>query len=82
MPGEAGHWLLSVSDTGPGLAPTCPQVLERFVRATHEGTGCGLGLAIVREIAERHGGRVHLSSVEPHGLRVELRLPTLGVVSS
>ncbi|TXI16458.1 MAG: sensor histidine kinase [Roseateles sp.] len=83
MPGDAGHWLLSVSDTGPGLAPHLhPQVLERFVRATHEGTGCGLGLAIVREIAERHGGRVRLSSVEPHGLRVELLLPTLGVVSS
>jgi two-component system sensor histidine kinase TctE len=73
---DSGGWRLSVSDTGPGLAPHLqPQVLERFVRATHEGPGCGLGLAIVREIAERHGGRVSLASAAPQGLVVSLHLP-------
>ncbi len=68
--------VLGVSDTGPGLPEHLHgQVLERFVRATHEGNGCGLGLAIVREIAERHGGQVSLQSVKPRGLRVELSLP-------
>lgn len=72
-----GGWALSVSDTGPGLAPDLMlQVLERFVRATHEGQGCGLGLAIVKEIAERHGGSVQLSAVRPQGLRVDVRLPS------
>jgi two-component system sensor histidine kinase TctE len=50
-------------------------VFERFVRATHLGTGCGLGLAIVREIVERHQGSVTLHSLQPHGLMVRIDLP-------
>jgi two-component system sensor histidine kinase TctE len=45
------------------------------VRATYEGDGCGLGLAIVKEIIERHHGTVSLGDVQPHGLRVTIRLP-------
>ncbi len=68
--------LLSVTDTGPGLsADWHTTVLERFVRATHEGSGCGLGLAIVKEIAERHGGRVVVGGHQPQGLAVTLTLP-------
>lgn len=36
---------------------------------------CGLGLSIVKEIVERHGGQVTLEALKPHGLRVVLRLP-------
>jgi two-component system sensor histidine kinase TctE len=50
-------------------------VFERFVRATHEGSGCGLGLAIVKSIAERHAGHVSLTGVAPHGLQVCIALP-------
>lgn len=67
---------LEVSDNGPGLSHTDQaMVFERFVRASEIGQGCGLGLAIVKEIVERHDGSVTLSSIEPHGLRVMIRLP-------
>jgi two-component system sensor histidine kinase TctE len=68
--------VLDVEDNGPGLSEADRErVFERFVRATHVGDGCGLGLAIVREIVERHGGRVALQPVSPRGLRVVIRLP-------
>ena len=70
--------LVQVEDDGPGL-PRDPdiyeRVFERFVRVTNDGHGCGLGLAIVREIIERHGGQVRLEPVTLHGVRVTVRLP-------
>ncbi len=75
---EQRVWL-EVLDNGPGLPPDqLDAVFERFVRATHEGTGCGLGLPIVREIVERHQGHVSLHSVAPHGLLARIDLPALG----
>ena len=68
--------LLTGSDTGPGLpAHWHEHVLERFVGATHEGSGCGLGPAIVKEIAERHGGTVTVVGLAPQGLVVGVGLP-------
>jgi two-component system sensor histidine kinase TctE len=68
--------LLFVEDSGPGLAEADRErVFERFARATHDGNGAGLGLAIVREIVERSHGTVTLEPVEPHGLRAVVRLP-------
>ena len=73
---EADQAVLDIEDNGPGIAPAdLPRVTERFVRATDQGHGCGLGLAIVREIIERHAGQVQLSTLDPHGLQVRLRLP-------
>jgi two-component system sensor histidine kinase TctE len=68
--------MLEVEDNGPGIAVADRErVFERFVRATHEGNGCRLGLAIVREIVERHGGSIALAGVLPRGLRAVIRLP-------
>lgn len=73
---EGASATLEVVDNGPGIsAQDRERVFERFVRATSEGDGCGLGLSIVKEIVERHGGEVRLESVEPHGTRMVLRLP-------
>ncbi|MGV7207561.1 sensor histidine kinase [Oxalobacteraceae bacterium A2-2] len=74
---QDGPWAeLAVEDNGPGIpAADRERVFERFVRATADGEGCGLGLAIVREIIERHQGAVTLGDAEPHGLRVTIRLP-------
>jgi signal transduction histidine kinase len=61
-----GHVLLWVRDAGPGVAPEDQQrIFARFARAgdgRRRSAGAGLGLAIVRAIAEAHGGRVELSS--------------------
>jgi len=73
---DGNSGVMEVSDTGPGIPPDLHRaVFERFVRATHEGSGCGLGLAIVKSIAERHGGQVSLTGIAPHGLQVRIALP-------
>ena len=67
--------LLEVQDNGPGLsAQEFPHVFERFWRASDIPGGCGLGLAIVSEIAKRHGGHARVRTAQPHGLRVQLWL--------
>ncbi|MGE0349560.1 sensor histidine kinase [Hydrogenophaga sp.] len=66
---------LAVEDNGPGLSDAdMAHVFQRFWRASELPGGCGLGLAIVREIARRHGGDARVERVNPRGLRVELRL--------
>lgn len=54
----------SVEDDGPGIDEAhWPQLFERFFRSAPEvGEGCGLGLAIVREIAMAHGASVELEA--------------------
>jgi two-component system, OmpR family, sensor kinase len=66
-----------VEDDGPGIAPElAPRVFERFVRGGGERAGSsGLGLAIVRAVAEAHGGTVALESANGHGTRFVVRLP-------
>lgn len=69
---------LSVSDEGPGVAEAdLPLIFERFYRAPDARTmpGSGLGLSIVRQAAERHGGSVRASNVVPHGCVFTLLLP-------
>jgi two-component system sensor histidine kinase TctE len=76
---QGSQVLLEVADNGPGLSPSdLPRVFERFWRASDLPGGCGLGLAIVAEIALRHGGRAKVSAAQPHGLRVQLLFP-LGI---
>jgi two-component system sensor histidine kinase TctE len=60
---------LEVEDDGPGIPPAeRDQVLERFYRvAGTAGTGSGLGLSIVREIAAAHGARIYIGEGEGEG---------------
>ncbi|MBB3219220.1 sensor histidine kinase [Pseudoduganella umbonata] len=75
---DGRHARISVSDNGPGIARADhARVFDRFVRATDQGLGCGLGLAIVHEIVTQHGGSVSLGDVDPHGLEVVVKLPLL-----
>jgi signal transduction histidine kinase len=72
-----GRVLLTVEDDGPGIpAELRDKVFERFVRgAGDRGGSFGLGLSIVRAVAESHGGVVDLSSEEGRGTRFTVALP-------
>jgi two-component system, OmpR family, sensor kinase len=75
-----GYAALSVADSGSGISPEdLPHVFDRFYRAdrsrTRNGGGAGLGLAIVRWIAEAHGGQVAVESQPGRGSRFTLLLP-------
>lgn len=66
---------LLVEDNGPGLSEAdMAHVFQRFWRASELPGGCGLGLAIVSEIARRHDGQARAEHVRPQGLRVVLTL--------
>lgn len=68
--------LVAVRDTGPGIPPEQQQrVFERFSSSARGGEGTGIGLALVREIAQLHGGQVELTSRSGEGACFALRLP-------
>lgn len=72
------HPFLEVEDDGPGIPPAeREQVLERFYRVNGTaGTGSGLGLSIVREIAAAHRARIDIGSGEgARGCKVGLTFP-------
>lgn len=67
---------LSVQDDGPGIEPALHQrVFDRFFRGDLGFTGgCGLGLAIVADVAEAHGGEAVCKPCEK-GARFEIQMP-------
>ncbi|HVL97665.1 MAG TPA: HAMP domain-containing sensor histidine kinase [Egibacteraceae bacterium] len=68
-----------VRDTGPGIPPEeQPHLFERFRTGGRSKGGSGLGLSIVRAIAEAHGGRVEVRSRVGAGATFTLALPTEG----
>lgn len=78
----AASGVVTVSDEGPGIPPSeLDRVFDRFHRAdwTRATPGAGLGLAIAREIAERHGGSISAGSSPSGGARFEVRLPVLTI---
>lgn len=69
-----------VRDTGPGLSPEdAARVFDRFFQAddtpTRRGSGTGIGLSLVREIARLHGGQATVESVPGEGATFTLALP-------
>ncbi|MDM0013479.1 ATP-binding protein [Variovorax sp. J22P168] len=74
----AGVAELSVDDSGPGLPESeRGRVLDRFYRsADAKAPGSGLGLSIVKSIADLHGAALSLDRSTLGGLRVVVRFPT------
>lgn len=77
---ESGEAVLEVGDSGPGIPEQhLPYIADRFYRVekgrTRSGGGAGIGLSIVKEIAELHGGRLIVESSAGNGTRVQIWLP-------
>jgi two-component system, OmpR family, heavy metal sensor histidine kinase CusS len=72
------HAEIAVEDTGCGIAAEhVSRVFDRFYRvdASRSSEGTGLGLALVKSIADLHGGAVAVTSEVGRGTRVTLRFP-------
>jgi signal transduction histidine kinase len=76
---EGGNAVLQVCDRGPGVPPEQRErIFEPFYRlpgASEREGGVGLGLALVKSIAERHGGSVRCEAREGGGACFTVRLP-------
>jgi two-component system OmpR family sensor kinase len=74
---ENEHVRLTVADDGPGVSPELrAEIFDRFVRAEGDrGGSVGLGLSIVRAVAQSHGGDVVLESPPEGGARFVVTLP-------
>ncbi len=77
----ADQWLCRVSDTGKGISATAQsRLFERFFReegASKHTPGAGLGLAIAKSIAEKHGGSVRLVESRPGRTIFAMEIPAL-----
>ena len=77
---DDGSAVLSVHDTGPGIAAEhLPRLAERFYRVdgsrSRDTGGTGLGLSIVKHVAQRHGGELLIRSELGRGSSFSLVLP-------
>jgi signal transduction histidine kinase len=79
---DRSHLVIEVADRGPGIKEDdAKDIFDRFTRAdgdSRRGRGGRLGLAIVKAIAEAHGGSVRIGDRPGGGAVVELRLPLPG----
>ncbi len=73
---EEQEVLITVRDTGPGIAPEdLRRIFEPFYTTKGRGKGTGLGLAICRELAKTLGGAINVESTPGQGSAFTLRLP-------
>ena len=72
---DNGFGTITVEDSGPGIEPaTLNRIFDPFF-TTKRDVGTGLGLWISREIAEKHGGKISVTSVPGKGTTFTVRLP-------
>jgi heavy metal sensor kinase len=82
---EGGAAVMEVKDNGPGIAPEAQEhIFERFYRGdpAREGSGTGLGLALVQSIVQLHLGEIRLESTPGAGSTFRVRLPAIAAPTS
>jgi signal transduction histidine kinase len=72
---EADAWVITITDTGPGLPRKAQDTLFQPFSASSQKGGTGLGLAIAAELARGHGGRLDLVRTGPDGTQFAIILP-------
>jgi signal transduction histidine kinase len=75
---EQDHWIISVWDNGPGIAPEFQQRAFSLFKRLHgqeETPGRGMGLSICRKVVELHGGHIRLASEMGRGTALHVWLP-------
>jgi light-regulated signal transduction histidine kinase (bacteriophytochrome) len=82
---ERSGWTLEVADEGPGIPPGAEERIFRVFQRLHgrdEGEGNGIGLAICRRIAERHGGSIGVKPTPGGGATFVVELTELATVEA
>lgn len=77
---EEGEFVLSISDKGRGMTPeqsASVGAYMQFERQVYEQQGIGLGLAVVKRLAQLHGGKMHINSEPEMGTTVRIYLPLM-----
>jgi len=68
--------VVSITDTGPGIAPgVIGRIFDPFFTTKPGGEGTGLGLSISYEIVKKHGGEITAESRPGEGAAFTVRLP-------
>ncbi len=74
-----GQLHIAVADTGHGIAPEAlPHIFKRYyqVEGSHQASGTGIGLALVRSLADLHQGTISVESREGEGSRFDFSIST------
>ena len=82
---EGGRWVFSVADNGVGIDEQYADAVFKMFRRLHERDkyeGSGIGLAIVRKIVERHGGKVWFESTPGSGTVFHFTMPPVPAAKS
>ncbi len=73
---QEGEWVcLAIQDSGPGVSPEAREHIFDTLYTTKGAKGTGLGLTVVKNVMQRHGGTVSLEPMEERGACFVLRFP-------
>lgn len=82
--GRDDGWIeVRVRDDGQGILPEdIPRVFDRFFTRRSDGSGTGLGLAMVYAIVEAHGGNIRVTSTPDEGAEFTVRMPLISTLAA